>query len=476
MDRNKLRDTVFIGVVEDNQDPGRHGRVKVRVASVYDDIPTSDIPWARPWKDLNGNQFNVPEVGKVVSVVFDDGDIYTPEYIYAQHYNINLETKLSKLSDSTYTSMKGLMFDHKTQIFSNDDDGLVIDYKYNNINIKESTIDVTLKDNYSKLSLGDPNANQQAILGTNFLDWFDTLIDNLLGSKGGPYLGNLGAQVIANPDLIDCLNQYKKLRDPKFLSNNVYIAENYKINSVLNNKDKRINIPQKGDNITTNISTVGATMETGDFTPAYDPNNDANVANDPTYNPNVRSAVTSQEALKTISTISSEFPNANASDFAKRLVSVARTQVGVVEVPKDSNTGPEVKMYQSATGLKGTGFAWCAAFVCWCFKEASNGAQYNFKLPTTAGAFDYENWARNNSSKGVTILKPPFTNIIPGDILIFNFSHIGLSNGVLKNGKIDTIEGNTSAGSGNIQSQREGGGVWKKNRNISLIKTVIRVA
>ena len=134
MTRDELNGQIFIGVVEDNVDPKRLGRCKVRVLNLFDDIPAEDLPWATPWKDLNGNSIILPDKGKVVSVVFDEGNPYKPEYIFAEHYNINLEKKLKSLSDSDYISMRALMFDHKTQIYSNDSEGLKIDYKFNNIN------------------------------------------------------------------------------------------------------------------------------------------------------------------------------------------------------------------------------------------------------------------------------------------------------------------------------------------------------
>ena len=90
MNDDKLLKKTYAGVVEDNDDPKRLGRVKVRVFEVYHDIPTDDIPWASPWKDLNGEKFILPDKGKVVTVVFENGSLYKPEYIYSEHYNINL--------------------------------------------------------------------------------------------------------------------------------------------------------------------------------------------------------------------------------------------------------------------------------------------------------------------------------------------------------------------------------------------------
>jgi hypothetical protein len=236
----------YVGVVEDNQDPKKMGRVKVRVMDVFDEIDVEDIPWAMPWKDLNGNEFNLPDKGKVVMVVFDQGNQDSPEFIYADHYNINLEKKLTSLSDSDYTSMKSVLFDHKTQIYVNDSEGLKIDHKYNNINITENTIDLNLKDNNRNINIGDATAGQQAILGNHWMDWFDEFVDNLLGTNAGPFLGNLGAPVIANPALISCLLKYKALRDPVFLSHHVNIVDNNKISTV--RLDSREDTPQVGDN------------------------------------------------------------------------------------------------------------------------------------------------------------------------------------------------------------------------------------
>lgn len=221
---SKINSQIFVAVVEDNQDPKRIGRCKCRVLNVFDDIPTADLPWASPWKDLNGNQFIVPEVGKVVSVVFDDGNIYKPEYIFAEHYNKNLESKLASLTTAeAYTSMRAVMYDHKTQIFSNDEEGLMIDYKFNNINIKEDSININLKDNFANLNLGSSICDQRAILGDNFMRWFDKFITTI--TLNG-HLGNLMSPTVATPEMLSVFREYFELRDPKFLSAHVSIVDN----------------------------------------------------------------------------------------------------------------------------------------------------------------------------------------------------------------------------------------------------------
>jgi hypothetical protein len=230
----------WVGEVADNEDPKKLGRVRVRVLDVFDGIADDSLPWAAPYKDLNGNQFVVPDKGKVVTVYFDNGNIYTPIYIYAQHYNTNLQQKLNDVSGADYTSMRALIFDHKTQMYSNDADGLMMDYKFNQINIINSAINLNLKDGSSHVNIGTNDANQKAILGNNYMDWMDDFIDNLLGSNAGPYLGNMGAPVIPNPAMIDICLRYKALRDTKFLSWNVNIVDNGYINQVSRIADGQI--------------------------------------------------------------------------------------------------------------------------------------------------------------------------------------------------------------------------------------------
>ena len=224
----------YIGTVEDNNDPKKLGRCKIRVLDVFDEktkddkyeISVEDLPWATPWKDVNGNNFNLPEKGKVVTVVFEDGNKNTPEYISSDHYNVNLEKKLEQLAEGDYLSMKALIYDHKTQIYVNDSEGLKIDHKFNNINIRETSINVNLKDNFGKINIGSPNSTQRAILGDNFTNWFDEFLNILMGGKGGPFLGNLLAPVVATPALMAQIQLYRSLKDPKILSKNVYIVDN----------------------------------------------------------------------------------------------------------------------------------------------------------------------------------------------------------------------------------------------------------
>lgn len=74
----------YIGKVEDNNDPERLGRCRIRVYGIYDNkILTGDLPWALPEFNFVGSKkgsFIVPPTDVLVYVRFEDGDIYKPVY------------------------------------------------------------------------------------------------------------------------------------------------------------------------------------------------------------------------------------------------------------------------------------------------------------------------------------------------------------------------------------------------------------
>lgn len=241
--KKALPGKTYVAIVEDINDPDKSGRVKARVLDVYDDMKLEDIPWANPWKDLVGGQFGLPELGKVVIVVFDTGDSNKPEYISSEHWNVNLENKLKSISESDYASMRSLVFDHKTQIYSTDSEGLKLDYKFNNVNVKDNSINLNLKDNNMSLNLGDSTADQQAILGNHWVNWFDRFVDELIQNTA--FVGNAGAPVLSSPKLLSLLGEFKTLKDSKFLSHHVNIVDNNKVSTVKN--DSRLETAQAGD-------------------------------------------------------------------------------------------------------------------------------------------------------------------------------------------------------------------------------------
>ena len=153
--------------------------------------------------------------------------------------------------------------------------------------------------------------------------------------------------------------------------------------------------------------------------------------------------------------------------LAERITEKALSEVGVRETKK--NGGPKIAEYQMSTWLPVGEWPWCAAFVCWVIKESVGLQDVTFKRPKTAGAWDFERWCREQDNS-VRLRKPHMGDIKAGDVIVFNFSHIGIAVGPPdKDGNVPTVEGNT-----NGAGSREGDGVYKKTRHISSIRSRIR--
>jgi len=147
------------------------------------------------------------------------------------------------------------------------------------------------------------------------------------------------------------------------------------------------------------------------------------------------------------------------------LLIIARTQIGVKETPPGSNRGPRVEEYLKSVHL-GPGYAWCAAFVYWCFEQASASLNRVNPLPRTAGCLDH--WNKSNGLKITSqnaIADPSL--IEPGDIFIIRGhgikGHTGIVVGICGE-FIHTIEGNT-----NTFHSSEGDGVMEQQRRINDI-------
>ena len=160
------------------------------------------------------------------------------------------------------------------------------------------------------------------------------------------------------------------------------------------------------------------------------------------------------------------------STFTKKLIELALKEVGTTEV-HGTNCGPRVDEYKAATNLPPhEPWPWCAAFQCFIIREAMTACgiaeSATFKRPKTAGAFDFENWSLRQGNETQT-KRDPGDDIRAGDIVIFKFSHIGIAVEDASGSTVDCVEGNTDT-----SGSREGGGVFRKTRKLSQIKTRIR--
>ena len=135
------------------------------------------------------------------------------------------------------------------------------------------------------------------------------------------------------------------------------------------------------------------------------------------------------------------------------IVEVAKSQVGVIEGPKDNET-----IYGKFT--KANFQPWCGSFVMWCANQAGVKVPNTVYTPAGADAFKkMDRWAdaRNDDPTA-------------GDIIYFDFpedgvnriSHVGICVKNNGDGTIQVVEGNTSGTAKG--DQRNGGMVVEKTR------------
>lgn len=151
--------------------------------------------------------------------------------------------------------------------------------------------------------------------------------------------------------------------------------------------------------------------------------------------------------------------------LATEALRVARSQIGVMEQPPNSNRGPEVDAYLTCVNCP-PGNYWCAAFVYWVFNEAAKHLGRGNPLYKTAGCLAHWNNSRAKKITTANAVNNPAL-VKPGQIFIMDhgggFGHTGIVESV-NGGFIRTIEGNS-----NPAGSRNGIGVFGLDRKISKI-------
>jgi hypothetical protein len=158
------------------------------------------------------------------------------------------------------------------------------------------------------------------------------------------------------------------------------------------------------------------------------------------------------------------------SPLLRQVLKQAGSQVGVVERPKDSNSGPEVDGYLRRVGIPAAWpkekKAWCCAFVFACFDEAAAALGRLNPMVKTAGCLHHWNHAETKGARRLTagkaIANPALVS--PGMVFVIDHGqgrgHTGFVEEV-RGGMLHTIEGNTDA-----SLTREGGGVYRLARKV----------
>ncbi len=120
-----------------------------------------------------------------------------------------------------------------------------------------------------------------------------------------------------------------------------------------------------------------------------------------------------------------------------RVLAAVQAEVGVAEQPPGSNDAPRIAEYRAATaGAPGPG-PWCAYFTSWAARQAGvplGDAGQGFGSVDAVSA-----WAQSAGKAIPAGGAPPQ----PGDLIVWD-EHIGVVESVGADGRITTVEGNSS--------------------------------
>lgn len=133
--QESLLGTSWLGEVVNSEDPLFMGRCKIRVFEKFDELSDELLPWAFPVSsdvfaggETKGyGSFHYPKKGSFVRVIFNNGDIYSPEYYSVETINGKLQAEIQESYKNChvvvydededmhiiYTQEKGLKVYHK---------------------------------------------------------------------------------------------------------------------------------------------------------------------------------------------------------------------------------------------------------------------------------------------------------------------------------------------------------------------------
>jgi len=157
-----------------------------------------------------------------------------------------------------------------------------------------------------------------------------------------------------------------------------------------------------------------------------------------------------------------------SGSFLQSVIIHAMMSVGVREQPRNSNRGPQVDVFLQRAGVM-PGYAWCCAFMYWCFDEAAHERKVVNPMVKTAGCLDHWNRCRTAGARRIDANKAVQNPSIvtPGMMFVIShgggLGHTGIIESV-EGGLLRTIEGNTDA-----SRTREGGGVYRLTRKVGEI-------
>lgn len=193
--------TRYLGEVVDVKDPLREGRCRVRVFSIFDELPVEDIPWAVQMKKptffgqfSKAGSISIPKKGAIVEVIFNNGNLYSPEYGQVQEIGDDIKEALKKSTDFEYEGAHYILFDgdEHIKIYFTKGRGLTFELKDSYLTIDQnSKIEIYHKDGLSSMEFDGNVINIQSQSNVNVVSNVVTISGQRVDIDGE--LTNIGA-------------------------------------------------------------------------------------------------------------------------------------------------------------------------------------------------------------------------------------------------------------------------------------------
>lgn len=139
------------------------------------------------------------------------------------------------------------------------------------------------------------------------------------------------------------------------------------------------------------------------------------------------------------------------------LLREARERLGIQEVPRNSNRT------KIGAQFGWNGVPWCAEYVCVCLLDAGFKIHKNASAPSLHAQLKHAGWKTYTAGKAQA-----------GDLVFFSWpgtssmiDHTGIVEGRTADGRLITLEGNTTLTNGN-------GGVARKVRAMNCVASIVR--
>ena len=143
-------------------------------------------------------------------------------------------------------------------------------------------------------------------------------------------------------------------------------------------------------------------------------------------------------------------PAGAGTSAGQAIVALIQKEVGQAEQPPGSNDSPRIAQYRRATAGSGVG-PWCAYFTSWAAREA--GVPLGEQGQGYGRVDDVWAWAERSGKAIPAAGGTPR----PGDLIVWD-EHIGVVETVLPDGRVQTIEGNSSDAVSRRVHDASGGG------------------